>query len=60
VKSASIKTTEEVTGYRERDRKEWMNSRTLNMIKRRRKAKIKLNMAKTRQQKQKNPTYTAS
>jgi hypothetical protein len=37
-----------VLGYTERDRKEWMNSGT---IKQTREAKIKLNMAKTRQQK---------
>jgi hypothetical protein len=50
-KSALIKTTEEVMGYIERGRKEWMSSGTLNTIKQRREAKMKLNMAKTRQQK---------
>jgi hypothetical protein len=48
-KSALIKTTEHVAGHRERERKEWMNSETWDMIKQRSEAKMKLNMAKTRQ-----------
>jgi Spy/CpxP family protein refolding chaperone len=57
-KSALIKTTEEVIGYRERDRKEWMSSGTWDMIKQRKEAKMKLNMAKRRQQKmQKSQIY---
>jgi hypothetical protein len=40
-----------VTGYIERGGKKWMSSGTWNRIKQRREAKIKLNMAKTRQEK---------
>jgi hypothetical protein len=50
-KSALIKTTEEVIGYRERGRKEWLSTGTWNTIKQRREAKMKLNMEKPRQQK---------
>jgi hypothetical protein len=50
-KSALIKITEEMIGYRERNRKEWMNSGTWNTIKQRREAKMKLNMATIRQHK---------
>jgi hypothetical protein len=58
-KTALIKTTEEVIGYRERGRKEWKSSGTWNMIKQRREAKMKLNMAKTRQQKtEKSQVYS--
>jgi hypothetical protein len=40
-RSALIKATEEVIGYRERDRKEWMSSGTWNTIKQWREAKMK-------------------
>jgi hypothetical protein len=40
-KSALIKTTEEVIGYKERGRKEWVSSGTWNAIKRRRGTKMK-------------------
>jgi hypothetical protein len=59
-KSVLIKTTEEVIGYREKGRKEWMSNETWNTIKQRREEKIKLNMAKMRQQKRKKPKSTAN
>jgi hypothetical protein len=50
-KSALIKTSDKVIGYRERGRKEWMSSGAWNTVKQRREAKRKLNTAKKMQQK---------
>jgi hypothetical protein len=50
-----------VKGCRERDGKEWTSCGTWNTIKQRRRAKMKLNMAKTRQQKiEKSQVYRQS